>query len=226
MASPVPTSSSPEDSRPSNSRSWFSDLVVARSPPETRDWSLLKLQALIPQLRSEYQVYEDAFVEKVKDGLLIARENSGLVLGVGAAAGLLLLRGPRRFLFRQTLGRLQSEEARFVKAEKGLQELTESVGKLNTDVNKLIKSAKAGEEEMLHGGTKIKNTGKEIQRLLKSIYAVESEAIDIMDGLRALPGRSALRLRAEVASMASELKQKRTEMNKKIMEIADLGIKV
>lgn len=27
------------------------------------------------------------------DGLLIARENSGLVLGVGAAAGLLLLRG-------------------------------------------------------------------------------------------------------------------------------------
>lgn len=30
----------------------------------------------------------------------------------------------------------------------------------------------------------------------------------------------------QVASMASELKQKRTEMNKKIMEIADLGIKV
>lgn len=51
MAIPVPTSSSPEDSRPSNSRSWFSDLVVARSLPETRDWSLLKLQVFKPLSR-------------------------------------------------------------------------------------------------------------------------------------------------------------------------------
>ncbi|KAJ0975588.1 hypothetical protein J5N97_017553 [Dioscorea zingiberensis] len=225
MASPTSPAPSSEDSNPSNSPFRFSDLVLARSPPESRNWSIQKLKELIPQLRSEYQVYEDAFVEKVKDGLLIASDKPELVIGVGAAA-VLLLRGPRKFLFRQTLGRLQNEEARFVKAEKGLQELSESVGKLNADTNKLIKSSNAGEEEMLRGGTKIKNTGKEIQRLLKSIYKIESEAIDIMDGLRTLPGRSALRLRAEVASMASELKEKRIELNKKIMDIAELGFKV
>ncbi|KAJ0975575.1 hypothetical protein J5N97_017540 [Dioscorea zingiberensis] len=220
MASPTSPAPSSEDSNPSNSPFRFSDLVLARSPPESRNWSIQKLK-----LRSEYQVYEDAFVEKVKDGLLIASDKPELVIGVGAAA-VLLLRGPRKFLFRQTLGRLQNEEARFVKAEKGLQELSESVGKLNADTNKLIKSSNAGEEEMLRGGTKIKNTGKEIRRLLKSIYKIESEAIDIMDGLRTLPGRSALRLRAEVASMASELKEKRIELNKKIMDIAELGFKV
>ncbi|KAJ0975589.1 hypothetical protein J5N97_017554 [Dioscorea zingiberensis] len=202
MASPTSPAPSSEDSNPSNSPFRFSDLVLARSPPESRNWSIQKLKELIPQLRSEYQVYEDAFVEKVKDGLLIASDKPELVIGVGAAA------------------------ARFVKAEKGLQELSESVGKLNADTNKLIKSSNAGEEEMLRGGTKIKNTGKEIGRLLKSIYKIESEAIDIMDGLRTLPGRSALRLRAEVASMASELKEKRIELNKKIMDIAELGFKV
>ncbi|GKV21836.1 hypothetical protein SLEP1_g31776 [Rubroshorea leprosula] len=47
-----------------------------------------------------------------------------------------------------------------------------------------------------------------------------------MDGLREIPGREALKLRAEVASMASTLRQQRISLDKRIMKISELGIPV
>ncbi|MQM08961.1 hypothetical protein Taro_041823 [Colocasia esculenta] len=76
--------------------------------PES-DWTAVG-PAFLPEIRSQYQVYEDVFFKKIKDELLIVREQPTLACGVAIAASLLLMRGPRRFLFRQTFGRFQDKE--------------------------------------------------------------------------------------------------------------------
>jgi hypothetical protein len=47
-----------------------------------------------------------------------------------------------------------------------------------------------------------------------------------MDSLRELPGREALRLRAEVAAMSAEAKQQRGVLDKRVTQIANYGIPV
>ncbi|KAJ6839319.1 uncharacterized protein M6B38_316880 [Iris pallida] len=180
----------------------------------------------MPCITSQYKMYEDAFLKKVKDYLMIAREHPVEVGGTAAAAALLLMRGPRRFLIRNTFGRFQDEEARITKFERGLKELNQSLDKLKKENKNIILRASFGEEQLQRGRTKIRDAGYEIQRLSKSIYKIESEAADLMDDLQELPGRNALKLRAELASMASDLKQQRRELDKWIVKIAEYGIRV
>ncbi|XP_008781206.2 RGS1-HXK1-interacting protein 1 [Phoenix dactylifera] len=203
-----------------------SALRFAPSPQENSSWSLQRLQDYMPSVQAWYKDYEDAFVKKFKDQLMIARDHPTETFGVVVAAGFVLMQGPRRFLVRNTIGRLLSEQDRSAKAELCLKELSQSVDKLKKDSKNMLLKASWGEQDLQRGHTKIRAAGREIQRLANSIYKIESEAADLMDGLRALPGRTALQLRAEVASMASDLKTQRRELNKRIMKISELGIRV
>lgn len=208
-----------ESSSPVEQESVQSSIRFSFSP-------LHKLQAIVPEMASHYKFYEDAFVKKVKDELVIVLENPALAGGVALVSGLVLLRGPRKFLFRNTVGRFQSEESRIVKTESILKELGQSLDKLKKDSKNTILRASFGEEELLRGRTKIRNAGSEIQRLSRTIYKTESEAAGLMDALREMPGRNALKLRAEVASLAADLKEQRRVLDKRIMKIAELGIRV
>uniref|UniRef100_A0A7N0TJV3 RGS1-HXK1-interacting protein 1 n=1 Tax=Kalanchoe fedtschenkoi TaxID=63787 RepID=A0A7N0TJV3_KALFE len=184
------------------------------------------LQDFIPHMKSQYKAYEDAFFTKVKDEINSVKEHPGMVGGVALTAALLLMRGPRRFLFRNTLGRFRSEEALFVKVEKNVQDLNMSVDLMKKESQKLLQRASLAEKEMLSGRSQLKSSGHQIQSLAKSVYKAEKQAVDLMDGLREVPGREALKLRAEVASMASLLKQQRTSLDKMILKVSGLGIAV
>ncbi|WMV08931.1 hypothetical protein MTR67_002316 [Solanum verrucosum] len=105
--------------------------------------------------------------------------------------------GPRRFLYRQTLGRLQSEEAKFIKAEKNVKELGLSVGLMKKESKKLLERASLAEKDMKRGHSDLMVAGNQIQSVAKSVYKVEGQAADLMDVLREIPGREALKLRAE-----------------------------
>ncbi|KAE8710349.1 putative Nuclear pore complex protein [Hibiscus syriacus] len=108
--------------------------------------------------------------------------------------------GPRRLLFRNTLGRFQSEEAKFLRAEKNVKELNLSVDLMKKESSKLLERATLAEKmDMKHGHEELLNTGGRIHHLAKSVYKVEAEAADLMDGLREIPGRDALKLRAEAS---------------------------
>ncbi|KAK3409634.1 hypothetical protein EUGRSUZ_J01745 [Eucalyptus grandis] len=203
-----------------------SAIQTARSLQQNSSTHLRSLQELLTKMRSQYHAYEDTFVNKVKDEVRSAREHPGTTVGVSVAAALLLLRGPRRFLIRQTFGRLQSEEAQFVRAEKNVKDLNLSVDLMKKESKKLIERAALAETDMKRGLTDLKNTGNQTQRLAKSIYKVESQAGGLMDDLREIPGREALKLRAEVASLASNLKQQRVAMEKRIVKISELGVAV
>ncbi|RWR79651.1 hypothetical protein CKAN_00823600 [Cinnamomum micranthum f. kanehirae] len=188
----------------------------------------LMLQDVLPQVESQYKAYEDAFFQKFKDELMFARESTQLcaVCGVVGSAALILLRGPRRFLFRHTLGRFQSEEAQFLKVEKNVKDFGLSVDLMKNESKKLLERAALAEDDMKKGHAKLKDAGNEIRRLVKSVYKIESETADLMERLRAIPGRDAIKLRAEVASMASFLRQQRTALDKRILKISELGISV
>ncbi|XP_047321909.1 RGS1-HXK1-interacting protein 1 [Impatiens glandulifera] len=200
--------------------------TAVRSARTFRDNSsthLRSLQDWIPELRSHYREYEDAFFKTVKDELITAKENP-LATGVAVgAASIFLLRGSRRFLYRHTLGRFQSEEAKFVRAEKNVKELNLSVDLMKMESKKLIERAALAEKDMRQGCSELRNAGSQIQRLAKSLYKTEAQASELMDGLREIPGREAIKLRAEVASMASLVRQQRIGANKLLLKISELG---
>ncbi|KAH9740443.1 RGS1-HXK1-interacting protein 1 [Citrus sinensis] len=127
-------------------------------------------------------------------------------------------------------------QAMFVRAEKNVNELNLSGELMKKESKKLLERAALAEKEMIRGETELKNAGNQVQRLAKQVYKVETQAADLMEGLREIPGREALKLRAEaspisssfihVASMASLLKRQRAMMDKQIMKISELGVSV
>ncbi|KAH1243350.1 RGS1-HXK1-interacting protein 1 [Glycine max] len=178
-------------------------------------------QNFLPEAVPQYRTYEDAFVNKVKDGLMIAKENPALSAGLAVSGALLAMRAPRRFLFRHTLGRFQSEEVRYARTEKNVKDLGLSVDLLKKESVKLLQRTALAEKEMKYGHTELVSAGTQFQQLAKSAYKVETRAADLLDKLRYIPSREAL-----VASMASNLKRQRSSLNKRIMKINELGVPV
>ncbi|XP_022857218.1 uncharacterized protein LOC111378275 [Olea europaea var. sylvestris] len=198
----------------------------ARSLQQSSSTHLRTIQDFIPQIRSRYKTHEEAFFHKAKDELNRAREHPAVAGGVAVTAALLLMRGPRRFMFRHTLGRLRSEEAQFIRAEKNVKELRLSVDLMKKESRKLLERASLAEKDMKHGHFDLMTAGTQFQNLARSVYKAEAGAADLMDLLRETPGREALKLRADVASMASYLRQQRTLIDKKMIRISELGIPV
>lgn len=224
----------------SNSSSWEVMEDLQRTVKESKDSAirsalsfqqsssshLRSFQDHVPEAISKFNSYENTFFSKVKEELLTAKDHPAAAIGLTLTAGLFLMRGPRRFLFRNTLGRFQSEEAQFLRAEKNVKEFSFSVDLMKKESRKLLERASLAEKEMKNGHTELLDTGIQIQRLAKSVYKVETKTADLMDGLREIPGRDALKLRAEVASMTSLLKQQRAVLDKRIMKISEIGIPV
>ncbi|XP_039027853.1 RGS1-HXK1-interacting protein 1-like [Hibiscus syriacus] len=224
----------------SATKPWVEELQVIGSLKDSKDSAIRSARSLLhnsathlrsfqdflPQASSQYKSYEDAFFNKLKEGVMSAKEHPGAAVGITITAALFLMRGPRRFLFRNTLGRFQSEEAKFLSAEKNIKELSLSVDLMKKESSKLLERAALAEKDMKRGHKELMNAGAQTHHLAKSVYKVEAEAADLMDGLREIPGREALKLRAEVASMASLLRQQRVSLDKRIRKISELGIPV
>ncbi|MBA0784201.1 hypothetical protein Gotri_001793 [Gossypium trilobum] len=109
------------------------------------------------------------------------------------------------------------------RAEKNVKVLNLSVDLMKKESSKLLERAALAEKDMKRGQKELMNSGGQIHRLAKSVYKVEAEAVDLMDGLREIPGREALKLRAEASpafhflsfqcSLASSKKKKHPNLN-------------
>ncbi|GAB2286957.1 hypothetical protein Dimus_021345 [Dionaea muscipula] len=156
MESPVHQGENPRPTTPSPWHSYITSRLQSSAADSSLDSThsvhrLQWLQDLMPEAEAKFKHYEGAFFGKVKDELMNARDYPGTVVGVAFAASFLLLRGPRKFLLRHTLGRFQSEEARFIRAEKNVKELNLSVDLFKKDGNKLLERADLAEKEMRDG---------------------------------------------------------------------------
>ncbi|CAK7339062.1 unnamed protein product [Dovyalis caffra] len=224
----------------SNTNSWEVMEDLQRTVKESKDSAirsalsfqqsssshLRSFQDNVPEAISKLKIYENVFFTKIKEELITAKDHPVAAMGFTLTAALFLMPGPRRFLFRNTLGRFQSEEAQFLRAEKNVKEFSFSVGLMKKESRKLLERAAFAEKEMKNGRTELLDAGSQIQRLAKSVYKVETEAAGLMDVLREVPGRDSLKLRAEVASMTSHLKRQRDALDKRIMKMSELGIPV
>ncbi|KAK5773350.1 hypothetical protein PVK06_049656 [Gossypium arboreum] len=174
----------------SSTKPWVEELPTIENLIDSKDLAIRSAQSLfhnssthlrtfqdsLPQASSYYKSYEDAFFSKLKEGVMIAKENPGAAVGITLTASLCLMRGPRRFLFRNTLGRFQSEEAKFSRAEKNVKVLSLSVDLMKKESSKLLERAALAEKDMKRGQKELMNSGGQIHRLAKSVYKVEAEA--------------------------------------------------
>ncbi|KAI4336657.1 hypothetical protein L6164_015155 [Bauhinia variegata] len=203
-----------------------SAIFSARSLQHNSSTHIRNARDFLPEAVLQFRAYEDAFFNKVKDGLMIAKEQPAASIGVAISAALLVMRAPRRFLFRQTLGRFHSEEARYASAEKNVKDLNLSVDLMKKESKKLLERRALAEKDMTYGHNELMSAGAKIQHLAKSVYKAEVQAADLMDKLRDIPSREALTLRAEVASISSFLKRQRASLDKRLMKISELGVPV
>ncbi|CAN6312943.1 unnamed protein product [Urochloa humidicola] len=193
-------------------------------------WPLRKLQSLAPGLWSQYKVYEDAVVQSTKgtiaDALVLVKEHQVEAIGCATVAGFVLFRGPRRFLYRNTFGRFKTEKDLLNDAEESMMEYKASIQNLKKESKYTLDKVAIGESDLQRGRTDLRSTGKQIQSLIGSIYKAESTAAGQMDRLRTIPTRQSLELRAEVASMASDLKNQRCALQERINKISEYGVRV
>ncbi|KAJ1297346.1 hypothetical protein BS78_01G368400 [Paspalum vaginatum] len=196
----------------------------------TSPWPLRKLQSFTPGLWSQYKAYEDAVVENTKgtiaDALVLVREHQAEAIGCATVAGLILFKGPRRFLYRNTFGRFKTEKDLLNDAEESMMEYKTSIENLKKESKYTLDKVAIGESDLRRGQTDLRSTGKQIQALIGSIYKAESTATGLMDRLRTIPTRQSLELRAEVASMASDLKNQRYVLQERINKISEYGVRV
>ncbi|KAL8162825.1 hypothetical protein V2J09_014314 [Rumex salicifolius] len=182
------------------------------------------LSELASDIKQKYVHYEDAFFKTAKGEVLKAKEHPAIVAGVAVTAAFILMRGPRRFLIRNTLGRFQSEETKFLKAEKNVNGLKLSVDLTKRESKKLLERSALAEKEMQQGHTELLKARDQLHRLTKSFQRAEAQSSDLMEDLREIPLWEAIRLRAEVASTASLLKQEKNSLNKRMTKLSDMGI--
>ncbi|GAU28925.1 hypothetical protein TSUD_59360 [Trifolium subterraneum] len=70
-----------------------SAIESARTVQHTSSTQFRTVQNFLPEAVSHYRTYEDAFFNKVKDGLMVARENPAIGVGFAVSAALLVMRG-------------------------------------------------------------------------------------------------------------------------------------
>lgn len=193
-------------------------------------WPLSKLQSFATCMRSQYKAYEDVFVERAKvtisDALVLANEHQAEAVGCATVAGFIFLRGPRRFLYRNTLGRFKTEKDLLNDVEESMIEYKTSIENLRKNSKYTLDKVVIGESDLQRGRTDLRSTGKQIQSVIGSIYKAESTAAGLMDRLRTIPTRQSLELRAEVASMASDLKKQRYVLEQRVNQISEYGVRV
>lgn len=107
-----------------------------------------------------------------------------------------------------------------------MMEYKTSIEQLKKDSKYTLDKIAVGESDLQRGQTDLRSTGKQIRSLIGSIYKAESTATGLMDRLRTIPTRQSLELRAEVASMASDLKNQRCVLQERINKISEYGVRV
>ncbi|KAJ4952651.1 hypothetical protein NE237_029483 [Protea cynaroides] len=181
---------------------------------------------VLQDMKSDYHAYEDLFFEKIKEGIFLAASNPMVTCGVAAGLGFLTLKRPRLFLYHKTLRLFLSEEALVSRADAKVKGLKQSIEFMKAESEKLEKRALQAEEEMRRGRTKLRQTGNQIQGVIRSAYKIEGQARGLKDLLGELPRREASLFRSQVSKLASEAKRERNALMKEVTKISNHGISV
>mmetsp|Transcript_5081 Transcript_5081/g.14590 ORF Transcript_5081/g.14590 Transcript_5081/m.14590 type:complete len:241 (+) Transcript_5081:616-1338(+) len=169
------------------------------------------------------QYSEHAFY-KLKEGFHWARENENITVPAAVTALALILPGPRRFLWRQTLGRFRSEESLFRAAERKYSGVTESLEAHSVEGQKLQQRLAAAQEQYDTGLRKCIATAKQISALQSRVRGTEKSASSLVRDLRELPSRDALALRAQAAAQVATAASQRKSLDSTLWNLSKKGL--
>ncbi|XP_068330727.1 RGS1-HXK1-interacting protein 1 [Pyrus communis] len=180
----------------------------------------------LEDIKSNCGAYEELLFGKIKEGVHVAASNPMITAGVATGLGFLLLKRPRRLLYHKALRLFVSEESLLSRADAKVKELRHSIDLLKAESEKLEKRALHAEEELTRGRTKLRQTGKQIQSVIRSAYKAERQAAGLKDILGELPRREAAVFRSQVSKLATEAKKERNALSKEVTKISNYGISV
>ncbi|CAL8463106.1 g2640 [Coccomyxa elongata] len=181
-------------------------------------------QSVIDTGVSHYKLLEEQVFDKLRGGVHIAAEHQTATVTALTGLTLLILPGPRRFLYRHTFGRLKSEEAVFRSAQVKQQSITEALQSDAAEAQKLLERQAAAEAQYDQGLQKLQATARQLHSLCSKVKATESAAESLVKTLRELPSKEALALRSEMATKAAAARQQRAALERQIWAITKRGI--
>ncbi|BDA47911.1 RGS1-HXK1-interacting protein 1 [Coccomyxa sp. Obi] len=181
-------------------------------------------QSVIDTGVAHYKHLEEQVFDKLRGGVHTAAEHQTATITALTGLALLILPGPRRFLYRHTFGRLQSEEAVFRSAQVKQQSITEALHSDAAEAQKLLQRQAAAEAQYDQGLQKLQATARQLRSLSSKVKATESAAERLVKTLRELPSKEALALRSEMATKAAAAKQQRAALERQLWAITKRGI--
>ncbi|KAL4857290.1 RGS1-HXK1-interacting protein 1 [Chlorella vulgaris] len=196
---------------------------------------------------AHYEATEQQALDAVKQGIrFVKHEHPQASMAAGVAAFFVLLPGPRRFLFRQTIGRFRSEEAMFRSAEQRYASLKETVEGQQGELQKLQASdgcapvvslsststaaafralllqerLQLAELEYQRGRSKLKSTAGELESLASRVRSSNKVSKSLVRDLRELPSKAALQLRSDAATAAATASGQAKVLDKALWRVA------
>ncbi|GAB4819078.1 hypothetical protein N2152v2_006124 [Parachlorella kessleri] len=167
---------------------------------------------------------EEVTISKLREGVNFIVEHQNESLAAAAVLAAVVLPGPRRFLLRNTIGRLRSEEAIYKSSELRATSLADKLEGQHKELQKLQERLALAQEEYQRGLSKLRQTASELQRLSGRVHSSEKTARALLGDLRQLPSKAALQLRADVAQAASVANSQRSEIEKMVIRLAKQGV--
>uniref|UniRef100_A0A7S0MSN7 Uncharacterized protein n=1 Tax=Pyramimonas obovata TaxID=1411642 RepID=A0A7S0MSN7_9CHLO len=159
---------------------------------------------------------EEKFFDQLKGGIhqCIARPYDTAAVALGVS--LLLLPGPRRVLYRSTLGMFQSEEAIYRNTESKLATLKKTLESQGTQASAAEASAVEAAQQMEAARARLRAAKSQLTSLTKQATGLEMQAAEMKLAMKKLPGKEALRLRSELADAGSTAAFQRNALEKSL----------
>lgn len=180
-----------------------------------------RLQQVYDTGAAHLEATEEQALGLLRQGVQYVRvEHPDASLAGAAALAALLLPGPRRFLLRNTLGRLRSEEAVFRSAEMRYGSLKERVEAQQGELLKLQERLAAAEAEYSRGLAKLKSSARELESLGSRVHSSGKAAHGLVKELRQLPSKAALQLRSDAANVAASASSQSRAVERSLKRVA------
>eukprot|EP00884_Botryococcus_braunii_P022220 jgi/Botrbrau1/8682/Bobra.0087s0035.1 len=195
----------------------------AATASEQYEQAYARGQTLLDTAVAHTQALEEQIFGKVKEGVDYAMDNKALTYTVLGVAAFVILPGPRRFLFRNTIGRFRSEEAMYKSAEVRAKALAQAVEEQNAEAGKLDLRLAAAIEQWETGRSKVRATARQLQSLQKQARSTEKSGQSLIGLLRELPSKQALALRSEVAKEVAAARAQRSALDKQLWSLTKKG---
>ncbi|CAL9047764.1 RGS1-HXK1-interacting protein 1-like [Musa acuminata AAA Group] len=186
--------------------------------------SLEEAKVKIAWAKDHYAAAEEVALAKMKDGIVDAALHPALSCGIAAGLGLVLLKGPRRFLIRNTRRIFVSEESMLSSAQVKVKELQQSVNLVTNESKKLEDRATRAVEDMKRGQKRLIEEGHQIQNQLNFAAGIERQIMSLKGRLNELPKADASRYQSQVSTISSQIKQEKKALNGALSRIINHGI--